>query len=130
MHRRWVVLAPLLLVSACGSGAGAGAAASCVPPRLVTLSPQHGPAQTAISLTVEFLHEGCNDTNGADEERPRTASVYFSQQHVETPVGTMTGAGKHYTATLRFDVPATATPGPAVLHLGPERDVIGRFAVG
>jgi hypothetical protein len=120
----------MLLVSACGSGADAGAAASCVSPQLVTLSPQHGPARTSVSLTVEWLHEGCNDTTGADEETPRTAPVYFSQQHIETLVGTMTGSGEHFRAALRFDVPATATPGPAVLHLGTEHQVIGRFTVG
>ncbi|MDQ1661808.1 MAG: hypothetical protein QOJ68_1788 [Blastococcus sp.] len=131
MRRKWVAIAPmLLLVTACGAGANAGAAASCVAPQLVALSPQSGPARTSISMTVEWLHEGCHDTNGPDEQRPRTAPVYFSQQHVETLVGTMTGSGEHYRAALRFDVPATATPGPAVLHLGPEHQVIGRFTVG
>ena len=128
MQRSRLAVASLLLLSACGGGAGA--AASCVAPRLVTLSPEHGPARTAVSMTVQFLHEGCNDTTGAHEERPRTVPVYFTQQHVETPVGTMTGAGRLYTATLRFDVPATATRGPAVLSLGTEHEVIGRFTVG
>jgi hypothetical protein len=120
----------MLLVTACGAGANAGGAASCVGPQLVALSPHHGPAQTSIGMTVEWLREGCNDTNGADEEKPRTAPVYFGQQHTETLVGTMTGSGEHYRAALRFDVPSTATPGPAVLYLGSEHQVIGEFTVG
>jgi hypothetical protein len=96
----------------------------------VALSPHHGPARSPISLTVEWLHEGCNDTNGANDERPRTAAVYFGQQHTETLVGSMTGAGAHYAATLHVDVPASAVPGPAVLSLGSEHQVVGRFTVG
>jgi hypothetical protein len=130
VRRRWVAIAPILLVTACGSSAGTGTAASCVAPQLVALSPQHGRALTSVSLRVEWLRDGCNDTNGADEESPRTAPVYFSQQHAETRVGTMTGSGRRYTATLRFDVPTNATPGPAVLSLGPERQLIARFTVG
>jgi hypothetical protein len=130
VHRRLVLIAPVLLVTACGSGANAGTAASCVSPQLVTLSPHQGPARTSVSMTVEWLHDGCNDTTGADEERPRTATIYFGQQQTETPVGTMTGAGARYTATLRFDIPATAVPGPAVLSLGSEHEVVGRFTVG
>ena len=130
MNRRWLVLAPLLLVSACGGGADAAGAASCVGPQLVSLSPQHGPARTSISLTVEWLNEGCHDTNEPSDERPRTAALYFHQQQTETLLGSMTGAGPRYTATLRVEVPARAVPGPAVLYLGSEHQVIGHFTVG
>lgn len=130
MHRSCLLVAPLVLVTACGGGPGTGAAASCVGPQLVTLSPDHGPTRSSISLTVEWLHDGCHDTNEPDDEKPRTAGVYFGQQGTETLVGSMTGAGPHYTATLRFDVPATAVAGPAVLSLGTEHDVVGRFTVG
>ena len=128
MHRSWLLVALLVLVTACG--AGSGTAASCVAPQLVALSPDHGPARTSVSLTVEHLHEGCHDTNGPNDEKPRTAAVYFGQQDTETLVGSMTGGGPRYTATLRFDVPASAVPGTAVLSLGSERQVVGRFTVG
>lgn len=130
MRRNWLVVAALLLVPACSGRADAGAAASCVGPQLVSLSPHSAPPRRSISLTVEWLQEGCHDANGPNDVRPRTAAVYFGQQQSETLVGTMTGAGTHYIATLRFDVPAAAVPGPAVLYLGPEHQVIGRFTVG
>jgi hypothetical protein len=83
-----------------------------------------------VELTVQRLHEGCNDYGGADEERPRSdVPVYFTQQDTETMVGTMSAAGERYRATLRFEVPLTARPGSAVLHLGPEHNPIGTFIV-
>jgi hypothetical protein len=125
-----VAIAPVLLATACGPG-GTGASASCVGPQLVALSPDHGPALSSIDVTVDWLREGCNDYSGADEERPWSdVQVYFAQQETRTLVGTMTGAGDRYSATLRFQVPPAATPGPAILYLGPEHQVIGTFTVG
>jgi hypothetical protein len=127
VRRIWAALAPVLLATACGTAASA----SCVGPQLVALSPDQGPALASIDLTVEWLREGCNDTNGSDEERARSdVPVFFAQQDDETLVGTVTGSGERYSATLRFQVPDTATPGSAVLSLGPEHQVIGRFTVG
>ncbi|MGY1592506.1 hypothetical protein ACI79D_11055 [Geodermatophilus sp. SYSU D00708] len=126
------LLAPVLLASACGHGATAGGAASCVGLQLVGLSPDRGAALTSTELTVEWLREGCNDHGGADEERARRdVPVYFVREQTNTRVGTVTGSGDRYRATLRFQVPDTATPGPALLYLGDPStgSVLGTFTV-
>ena len=137
MRQGWPVVAALMLVAACG--AGGGASASCVGPQLVSLSPGTGAADASVTLTVDWLRNGCNDTvvvgpdgpHPADEETPRTdVPVYFSQQPDETLVGTMSGTGAHFRGSIRFVVPRTARPGPATLLLGPERQHIATFAVG
>ena len=93
----------------------------------------------AVTLTVEFLHDGCSDTFtiGPDGPKPvetetprRNVPVYFVQQSDETLVGTMSGTGAHFSGTLRFVVPSSARPGAATLLLGPERDPIAAFTVG
>jgi hypothetical protein len=137
MRHGWAAVAALLLVAACDSSSGA--AASCVGPQLVSLSPDRGAAHAAVTLSVEWLHNGCNDTvyvgpNGpspANEETPRmNVPVYFAQQSHETLVGTMSGTGAHYRGSISFAVPATARPGHATLLLGPERLDIASFTVG
>lgn len=130
MRRMWAGPAAVLLATGCAAG-GPGAAAGCVGPELVALTPDRGSASTSVEMTVEWLREGCNDHTGADEERPsEDVPVYFSQQDGETLVGTMTGAGERYRDTLRFQVPATATPGPAELYLGTVVVPIATFTVG
>jgi hypothetical protein len=126
----WALLVPLLFAIACGSG-GSGGDAACPAPPPASVSPDHGPALTSVTLTVEGLHEGCNDYNGADEERPREdVPVYFTQQDIDMQIGSVTGSGDGYRDSLRFEIPATAEPGPAVLYLGPERQAIATFTVG
>lgn len=129
MRQGWPAVVALMFVAACG--AGNGSSASCVGPQLVSLSPDEGAADAAVTLTVEWLRDGCNDYTGADEGRPRKdVPVYFSQRADETLVGTLSGTGAHFRGSIRFLVPTTARPGPATLLLGPERQHIPTFAVG
>lgn len=136
MRQWWPGVVALLLVAACGSGSGT--AASCAGPQLVALTPEHVAAGAAVTVTVEWLHDGCNDTinvgaggpHPANEETPRTnVPLYFAQQPDEKLVGTMSGSGAHYRGVLRFAVPSSARPGPATLLLGPERQQIAALNV-
>jgi hypothetical protein len=107
----------VLLVPACADGGGAAAGCGGFDP--VVLSPDSGAPSTSVELTVGWLQEGCNDYPGADEVRPLTdVPVIFSQRDVETQVGTISATEERYRGTMRFEVPATARPGPAELHLG------------
>ena len=108
----------MLLLVGCGTG-GAGAAASCVGPQ-VTLAPGAAAVGEEITVTVEWLREGCNDHSGADEERPRTdVAVSFVQGESEVPLGTVSGTGERFSGTLTAVVPAVGRPGVATVGVGP-----------
>jgi hypothetical protein len=119
MGRRRAIGSSLLaagLLSACG-GPPAGVAASCVGPQL-TLTPAEGTPGTPVTAAFEWLHEGCNDYSGADEERPLVdVPVTFVQGGLEVPLGTVTGSGERWADALAFGVPDAALPGPAEIRL-------------
>jgi len=107
----------VLLLAGC-SASGPGAAASCVGPA-VTLDPARARAGEAVTVTVEWLREGCNDHTGADEERALTdVPVSFVQGGVRVLLGTVSGSGERYTGALPARVPAQAAPGAAEVTLG------------
>jgi hypothetical protein len=114
------VLASLLaagLLSGCGGPSGPGAAASCVGPQ-VTLTPGEGTPGTPVTAAFEWLHEGCNDHSGADEETALVAvPVSFVQGGRTVPLGTVTGRGERWADALVFAVPDAALPGPAEIRL-------------
>jgi hypothetical protein len=84
-----------------------------------------------VTLSVEWLRDGCHDTDMPSDERPRTdVPVYFSQRNQDAAVGTVSGCGAHHGGTLRLDVPTTARAGSAVLYLGREHQRIATFTVG
>jgi hypothetical protein len=113
---RWTA-ALLVLGVAAGCG-GPSAAASCVGPTLAVAPAQARVGQEVV-VTVDRLHEGCNDYTGADEERALTdVPVGFVQDAVRVPLGTVSGTGDTFAAQLTVRVPAQATPGPARVVVG------------
>jgi len=103
------------LLAGCSAGGGGTSAASCTGPQ-VTLAPTQAAVGQEVTATVEWLHSGCNDTGGADEERPLVdVPVSFVQGSTTVLLDEVSGAGERYSATLVFPVPAEATPGPAGL---------------
>jgi hypothetical protein len=111
------VLLLALLLAGCGAD-GLGGAASCVGPS-VTLDPVQARVGDDVTVTVEWLHEGCNDHDGADEERAlRDVPVSFMQGGTRVLLGTVSGTGERYTGSLAAPVPAEAAPGAAVIAVG------------
>ncbi|GAB3353509.1 hypothetical protein [Modestobacter lapidis] len=109
--------AGLVALLLAGCGAGGGAVAACVGPQ-VTLSPTEGPPGTPVTAEFEWLREGCNDYPGADEETAMVdVPVSFVQGGVEVPLGTVTGRGERWSATLQFTVPDESRPGGAGIRL-------------
>jgi hypothetical protein len=107
-----------VLLTGCGAGGAAGAAASCVGPQL-TLVPDRAAAGQQVTLSVEWLREGCDDHTGADEERPLTdVPVSFVQGATTVPLGAVSGTGDRYAGSLTVAVPGDAGPGPAEVRLG------------
>ena len=100
-----------------GVGGGVGGGASCAGPQL-SVSPTQARPGDQVTVSVEWLHEGCDDTGGPSDERPATATVVFVQGAEETALGTVAGAGETYAATLTAVVPAGATPGVSTVGLG------------
>ena len=121
MGGRALVLGALLLAGCgAGGGAGGGVAASCVGPQ-VTLTPAEGPPGTPVTAAFEWLREGCNDHTGADEESALVdVPVSFEPTEGTVQLGTVTGSGERWAATLVFTVPDAAVPGPAAVRLGTE----------
>ena len=112
-----LLLALAALLAGCAGG-GAGAAASCVGP-LVSLSPASAAVGDEVTVDVEWLREGCNDTPGADEERALIdVPVSFVQGGTEVRLGTVSGTGERYAGTLTTAVPSAGVPGPAVVVVG------------
>ena len=105
------------LLFACGGTGGPGAAASCAGPQ-VALSPAQGAAGTPVTAGFEWLHEGCDDYSGADEERALVdVPVEFVQGGATLPLGSVTGSGERWADSLVFAVPDAARPGPAEIRL-------------
>ena len=72
-----------------------------------------------MTVRVEWLHEGCDDHSGADEERPLTdVPVAFVQGGTEVRLGTVSGTGERYAGTLTAVVPPGGVPGAAVVTVG------------
>jgi len=108
-------VAGLALLAGCSAGGGGTSAAACAGPQL-TLSPAEATVGQQVTATVEWLHSGCDDTGGADEERPLVdVPVSFVQGGTTVLLDEVSGTGERYSATLVFPVPAEATPGPAEL---------------
>jgi hypothetical protein len=130
MSGRAVLLAALLLAG-CGAGADGGdGAASCVGPQ-VALTPAEAVPGAPVTAEFELLHEGCDDHTGADEERAMVdVPVSFVQEGLDVPLGTVTGRGERWTATLEFAVPADSRPGGAAIRLGDAGGAVpGSFTV-
>jgi len=118
----------VLLLAGCSAGS-AGAAASCVGP-VMTVDPAQARGGDPVTVTVEWLHEGCNDHSGADEERPLTdVPVSFVQDGVRVLLGRVSGTGERYTGTLTVPLPAQATPGAAGVALGSAEGTTTRLTV-
>ena len=106
------------LLTACAGGGGDGAAASCVGPQ-VTLEPDRAAVGDVVSVTVEWLRDGCNDYSGADEEHALTdVPVSFVQGGRTVSLGTVSGTGDRFSGQLATAVPAGGVPGPAVVTVG------------
>ena len=112
-----VVPALLLAALLAGCGRGPGAAASCVGPQL-TLTPARAAVGEDVTVSVEWLREGCNDYSGADEERPLTdVPVVFVQGGTRVLLGTVSGSGDRHAGSLTAPVPGWAGPGTAAVRL-------------
>jgi hypothetical protein len=111
-----VVLLSALVSSGCaGSG---GVAASCVGPQ-VALTPAEAAVGERVTVTVEWLREGCNDYTGADEERASVdVPVSFVQGDTRVHLGAVSGTGDRFSATLTATVPADGAAGPAEVVVG------------
>jgi hypothetical protein len=85
----------------------------------VSVTPSSPRAGADVVVTVDRLHDGCDDHDGADEERPLIGvPVTFVQQAVRVPLGTVSGQGETFSARLTFRLPAEAVPGPALVNVG------------
>jgi hypothetical protein len=109
----------LLALAGCGTSVGAGAAASCVGPQ-PTLVPTTAAPGDRMSLSVQYLHSGCRDTNPSDEvEKPLLhVRVEVVQGSARGVVGTVSGTGEHFSGALSFALPSWLRPGPAEVVLG------------
>ncbi len=107
----------LVCATLSGCAAGSAPAASCAAP-LVRVAPAEARAGDQVVVTVTGLHEGCNDHNGADEERPMLdVPITFLQGDTGRLVGEVSGTGETYAGRASIAVPADAEPGPATVSV-------------
>ena len=117
------------VLAGCGGGGNGTSAASCTGPQ-VTFSPAQAVVGQEVTATVEWLRSGCDDTGGADEERPLVdVPVSFVQGSTSVPLGEVSAAGARYGATVVFPVPAAAVPGPAGLGVAGFGDLSATLTV-
>ena len=115
--RASVGLGALLLLAGCAGSGGDEVAAACVGPQL-GLAPAAAAVGDDLTVTVEWLREGCDDTGGADEERPVSdVPVVLVQGGTRVQLGTVSGRGDRYAGSLTASVPGEARPGPATVVL-------------
>lgn len=99
-------------ISCASGGGGGGAAASCVGP-LVSLSSSTASPGEAVTVSGEWLHSGCDD-GGGEEEQPYTdVAVVFLQAARSTELARVDAHGDRSTATVQVTVPVDAAPGAA-----------------
>ncbi|MGY1855173.1 hypothetical protein [Modestobacter sp. SYSU DS0290] len=109
--------AVLVLAGGCTGGGGAGVAGGCTGPQL-SVAPAEARVGEEVTISVEWLHEGCDDTGrGLEEERPATASAVLVQDGAVTTLGALTGRGERFSDQLDVTLPAGAVPGPASVAL-------------
>lgn len=99
----------------CAAGVG-GDAASCVGPQVSVSSATASPGET-VTVSGEWLHSGCDDGSGEDEEPYTDAAVLFLQADRSIELARVDATGDRSAATVDVTIPADAPPGAAALAI-------------
>ncbi len=110
------MMLPLIAaIGGCAAGVG-GDAASCVGPQVSVSSATASPGET-VTVSGEWLHSGCDDGSGEDEEPYTDAAVLFLQADRSIELARVDATGDRSTATVDVIVPADAPPGAAAFAI-------------
>jgi len=102
--------------SGCTGGMGGNAAASCVGPQVSVSSVSVSPGET-VTVFGKWLHSGCDDGSGEEEQPYSDVAVLFLQADRSIELARVDATGDRSTATIDVSIPADAPPGAAALAI-------------